>query len=135
MSGPPVLYFDGVCNLCSSSVQFVLDHERDPTLRFASLQSARALEILPPLGIDPADLDSVVLVKDGVAYNRSAAALQTAKYLKSPWSWMRVFLWIPRPIRDFFYKLIAVNRYRFFGKKDECMIPTPQLKARFLETL
>ena len=128
----PTLYFDGVCNFCSSSVHFVLEHEREPTLRFASLQSAQAQALLPPLGIDPADLDSVVLVKDGKAYARSAAALETTRYLKPPWSWLHVFMFIPRPLRDFVYKIIAVNRYRLFGKKDECLIPSPQLKARFV---
>ncbi|MDP2343323.1 MAG: thiol-disulfide oxidoreductase DCC family protein [Deltaproteobacteria bacterium] len=132
MSAAPVLYFDGVCNLCATSVHFVLEHERDATLRFASLQSAQAQQVLPGLGIDPADLDSLVLVRDGVAYSRSSGALETARYLKSPWSWATVFLWIPKPIRDFMYKIVARNRYRFWGKKDECMIPTPQLKARFL---
>jgi predicted DCC family thiol-disulfide oxidoreductase YuxK len=128
----PVLYFDGVCNLCNHSVQFVLDHEKDTTLRFASLQSAQAQQVLPGLGIDPADLDSLVLVKDGVAYARSSGALEITRYLKSPWSWATVFLVIPKSIRDFLYKIVANNRYRLFGKKDECMIPTPQLKARFL---
>ncbi len=127
-----MLYFDGVCNLCNRSVQFVLDHEADASLRFASLQSGQAQKVLVPLGIDPTDLDSVVLVKDGVAFARSAAALEITRYLKAPWRWLQIFLWIPSPIRDFFYKLIAKNRYRLFGQKDECMIPTPQLKARFL---
>ena len=129
---PPILFFDGVCNVCNASVQFVLNHEASSTLRFASLQSKTAAEVLPPLGIDPADLDSLVVVKDGKAVNRSTAALEAARYLKAPWRWMVVFLLIPKPIRDFFYKAFANNRYRLFGKKDECMIPTPELRARFL---
>lgn len=129
----PVLYFDGVCNVCNASVHFVLDHERDATLQFASLQSPDAEAVLPPLGIDPKDLDSLVVVIDGKAYGRSTAALMLTKYLKAPWCWLSIFMWVPRPIRDFFYKAFAVNRYRFFGKKEACMVPTPALRARFLD--
>lgn len=132
MSVPPILYFDGVCNLCSTSVQFVLDHERDSTLHFAPLQSSHAQEVLLPLGIDPADLDSVVLVENGVAFTRSTAIFEIAAHLKAPWSWVAVLRFLPRFFSDFCYRIVAVNRYRFFGKKDACMIPTPQLKARFL---
>jgi len=128
---PPVLYFDGVCNVCDASVRFILDHEKDATLRFASLQSAKALASLPAFGIDPADLDSLVVVEDGQAWGRSTAALKVLKYLKPPWSWLSFLLFIPRPIRDFFYKAFAVNRYRFFGKKEACMVPTAALRARF----
>ncbi len=128
----PVLYFDGVCNFCDASVKFVLEHERVPVLQFASLQSTQALQALPALGIEPTDLDTVVLVEGGKAYTQSSAALQTAKYLKAPWRWLSVFLWVPKPLRDLCYKVVARNRYRLFGKKDECSVPSPQLRARFL---
>ena len=73
-----------------------------------------------------------LLVIDGQAYTKSSAALRASTYLKAPWRWLSVFLWIPTPVRDFFYGLFAKNRYRLFGKKDECSVPTPQLRARFL---
>lgn len=128
----PIVFFDGVCNVCAASVHFVLDHERDATLRFASLQGETAKRMLPPLGIDPSDLDSVVIVEGGRAYGHSTAALRTTRYLRLPWRWMPVFLLVPRFIRDAVYGFIARNRYRWFGKKDACLMPTPALKARFL---
>ena len=128
----PVLFFDGVCNVCNAAVQFIIRHEAGPTLRCPSLQSNTAADALVPLVIDPKDLDSLVIVKDGKAVNRSTAALEAARYLKTPWRWLVVFLWVPKPIRDFFYKAFANNRYRLFGKKDACMVPTPELRARFL---
>lgn len=128
----PILFFDGVCNVCNASVQFVLAHEDGPRLRFASLQSKTAEDMLPALGIDPKDLDSLVIVDGGKVYNRSTAALEAARMLKAPYRWATIFLLVPKFIRDFFYKVFANNRYRLFGKKDECMIPTPELRARFL---
>lgn len=128
----PIIFFDGVCNFCAASVHFVLERERDQRLRFASLQSETAKRLLPPLGIDPADLDSVVVVEHGVAWTRSSAALKAASYLGFPWRLMPVFMIVPRFVRDAVYAVIARNRYRLFGKKDECMIPSPTLRARFL---
>ncbi len=128
----PVLFFDGVCNLCSSSVQFVIEHEAAPVIRFASLQSAFAARVLPALGADPAALNSVVLVEDGKAFDRSSAALRVAKKLKSPWRFMGFFLVVPSFLRDFVYDLVAKNRYRIWGKKDACWLPSPELKSRFL---
>jgi len=131
-SDAPILFFDGVCNVCAASVQFVLAHERAPTLRFASLQSPLARDVLPPLGINPEDLDSLVLVEDGRAAQRSTAAIAIARHLRAPWSWLRALWIVPRPLRDFAYDLFASQRYRLFGKKDECFVPTPALRARFL---
>lgn len=130
--GGPILFFDGVCNVCDASVRFVLDHETAPVLRFASLQSKHASEVLPPHGVSPADLDSMVILDGDRVYTRSTAVLQTTKYMKAPWKWLSIFLWVPRPVRDFFYLAFAKYRYRLFGHKDECAIPTPALRARFL---
>jgi predicted DCC family thiol-disulfide oxidoreductase YuxK len=130
----PILFFDGVCNFCSASVQFVIERERSPTLRFASLQSETAARLLPPLGVDPTALESLVLLQDGQATVRSTAALLTARHLKAPWSWLAVCLLVPRVLRDFVYGIIARNRYRLFGKKDACWLPSQALKARFLES-
>jgi predicted DCC family thiol-disulfide oxidoreductase YuxK len=128
----PILFFDGVCNLCSASVQFIIEHEAQPTIRFASLQSDLARQTLPPLGVDPARLESLVFVEGGVATTKSTAALRIARHLKAPWRWLAAFVVVPRVLRDVVYGLIAANRYRLFGKKDACWLPTPDLKARFL---
>ena len=128
----PILFFDGVCNLCSSSVQFVIENEAAPVMRFASLQSDLAARVLPGLGADPAKLNSVVLVDNGVAYERSSAALRVARRLKAPWRFMGAFLIVPSFLRDLVYEVIARNRYRMFGKKEACWLPSPDLKARFL---
>ena len=130
----PVLFFDGVCNLCSASVQFIIEHERAPTIRFASLQSALAQRVLPPLGVNPAALESLVFVEDGKASTRSTAAMRIARHFRAPWSYARVFAAVPAFLRDAIYLLIAKNRYRLFGQKDSCWMPTPELKQRFLDT-
>jgi predicted DCC family thiol-disulfide oxidoreductase YuxK len=131
-SDGPVLFFDGVCNLCSASVQFIIAHEASPTIRFASLQSALAQQTLPPLGVDPTRLESLVFVEGSVATTRSTAALRIARHLKAPWRWLGLFVIVPQVVRDVVYGLIARNRYRLFGKKEACWLPTPDLKARFL---
>ena len=132
MAAGPVLFFDGVCNLCSKSVQFIIEHEAQPVMRFASLQSPLAAQVLPALGAEPAKLNSVVFVEDGVAYERSSAALRVAKHLKAPYRFMAVFLIVPSFLRDLIYEVIAKNRYRMFGKKEACWLPSPDLRARFL---
>jgi predicted DCC family thiol-disulfide oxidoreductase YuxK len=101
-------------------------------LRFASLQSDLAKTRLSPLGIDPSALDSLVLVDEGRAFVRSAAALRVAAYLRAPWSWMRGLLVVPAFVRDSVYDVVARNRYRWFGRSAGCLIPSPELRARFL---
>lgn len=135
-SNAPILFFDGVCNLCNSSVNFVIDHDPKGVVRFAPLQSGVAHEKLSVHGISAgqgADHDSMVLLEGDRVYVRSSAALRLAKYLSFPWNLGAVFLIVPRPIRDFVYGVIAKNRYAWFGKSDTCRVPTPELKARFLE--
>lgn len=127
----PVVLFDGTCNLCNGAVQFIVDHERAPTLRFASLQSEAAAELLgAPL--PPGDPDSVVLVEDGATYTHSTAALRIARHLRAPYRWSVVFFVVPRLVRDAVYRFVAKNRYRWFGKSETCRVPTPELRARFL---
>jgi predicted DCC family thiol-disulfide oxidoreductase YuxK len=128
----PVILFDGVCNLCNASVQFVI--ERDPTanFRFAALQSDFGQEILAKNAVNTEGGDSVILVENGQVYDRSTAALLIAKRLSGGIKLLSVFLIVPKPIRDFFYKIIARNRYRWFGKQETCWLPTKELKARFL---
>lgn len=130
----PVLYFDGVCNLCNGAVRFVIRHDKSGKIRFASLQSEAGAEAIRNVearyGRRP---DSLLFQVGDKIWIESDAALQLARYLDGGWrslSWLRVF---PRFIRDAVYRLVARNRYRMFGKKDACMIPTPELKRRFIE--
>lgn len=133
----PVLLFDGVCNLCSRTVQFILDHERAPTMRFCSLQSETGRALLAQHGmlhvVAQADPDTMVFIEDGRAHDRSTGALRVAAHLKAPWRWGRVALVVPRFLRDLGYRFVARNRYRWFGKTDSCLVPTKELRARFLE--
>ena len=131
----PIVLFDGVCNLCNASVRFLIDRDPKSRLRFASLDSPAAREILRDLGrplLDGAP-DSIVLVEDGCVYERSTAALRIVRHMSGAF-WLLGALWIvPRPIRDAVYRWVAANRYRWFGKSDTCLVPTPELRERFLD--
>ncbi len=129
----PVLLFDGVCSLCDRAVQVVLDHEPAGRIQFASLQSEIGRKLLADHGIDADDTDSVVFVDRGRAYVRSDAALQVAARLDAPWKWLVVGRLVSRPVRDRVYDYVARNRYRWFGTRDACRLPTPQTRARFLD--
>jgi predicted DCC family thiol-disulfide oxidoreductase YuxK len=128
----PVLLFDGVCNVCNASVQFVLKHERAPSMQFVPLQSERGTKLIEEQGLT-GDLSTVVLLVDGKAYTRSSAAVRVLKLLRGPWTLLAVLLWVvPKPLRDLGYMLFARFRYKLFGKRDACMVPTPEQRARFL---
>jgi predicted DCC family thiol-disulfide oxidoreductase YuxK len=129
----PIVLFDGVCNLCNGSVQFLLKRDTRARLRFASLQSEVGRSLMAEHGLDPDALSSVVLVEDGRIWQESSAALRVARHLPGAWKLLRVFAVIPRPLRDAVYRLIARNRYRWFGKTETCWLPTPELRGRFLE--
>jgi predicted DCC family thiol-disulfide oxidoreductase YuxK len=130
---PPVLLFDGVCNLCNGWVRFVIARERQPLLTFAPLESGIGRELLDAHQLDgPGRPDSLVLIEAGRAYVRSAAALRVTRQLRAPWSWARVLGVLPRPLLDWVYDRVARNRYRWFGRKDACPIPTPEERSRFL---
>jgi predicted DCC family thiol-disulfide oxidoreductase YuxK len=135
--GPAIVLFDGVCNLCDAFVQFVIDHDRVNRFVFASLQSAEGRALLGSVGAQDAvregEPDSVVLVEGGRAYVRSTAVLRIARGLGWPWRAAVVFFALPRPLRDAAYRFVARHRYRWFGKKEACRVPTPELRARFLE--
>lgn len=128
-----LILFDGVCNLCNGAVLFVIRRDRKGIFRFASLQSPVGERIVQQLRPGTRDLYSIIFLKEGRVFDRSTAALEIARLLGPPWSLLYVFRIVPRFLRDAIYNLIARYRYRLFGKKDECMIPTPELKARFLE--
>lgn len=128
-----IILFDGVCNLCNGAVQFVIKHDKKNHYKFAALQSERATTLLKERGIDTAQIDSIILIDPNVAYyTKSTAALEIGKSFGGGWRLLSIFKWIPTPIRDWVYDLVAKNRYRWFGKQNECMIPTPDLKAKFL---
>jgi predicted DCC family thiol-disulfide oxidoreductase YuxK len=129
-----VVLFDGVCNLCSGSVRFIVERDRDAYFQFASLQSDVGRRLLAEQGLpvpegDPA---SIILIENGHLYDRSTAILRIARKLHGIWKAGWAFVIVPRPIRDLVYGFIAKRRYRWFGKKDACMVPTPELRARFL---
>ncbi|KAA9338143.1 thiol-disulfide oxidoreductase DCC family protein [Hymenobacter busanensis] len=129
----PTILFDGVCNLCHWLVQFII--ERDPTARFqfASLQSEAGRQLLPAgLNADAQNLDTVVLVENGRVYTHSTAVLRILRQLAGPWRWLSVGIVLPAFLRDAAYRLVARNRYRWFGKQESCWLPTPELQARFL---
>jgi predicted DCC family thiol-disulfide oxidoreductase YuxK len=128
-----IILFDGVCNLCNSAVQFIIKHDKKDVFRFVALQSELGQEILRHIGIDPNNIDSIVLYEPGVAYYyKSSAALEIAKSLDGFFSLGIIFKIIPTGIRNHLYDYIAKNRYKWYGKRESCMIPTPELKAKFL---
>lgn len=124
--------FDGVCNFCNNSVNFIIARDPEGRFRFSPLQSEFAEKLLDENGIDRESHDSIILVENGSVYMYSTAALRIAKNLDGLWPVFYLFIIVPRPIRDFFYRLFAKNRYRLFGKKDQCMIPTPEIRERFV---
>lgn len=131
--GPnPVLLFDGVCNLCNASVQLVLVRDKKAVFRFAALQSTLGRQFLEAYGLQTETLDTVVVVSGGRVLTQSDAPLEIVRLLGGAWSWLYIFRWIPRWIRDGLYRFIARNRYRWFGKKESCMLPRPEWKDRFL---
>jgi predicted DCC family thiol-disulfide oxidoreductase YuxK len=124
--GPgPIILFDGVCNLCHRSVQFVLPRDKKGVFRFASLQSPVGQALLKKYGLSGGQTDSFVLVEKDRAYTRSSAALQVVKKLKGGWPLLTVFWIVPRPLRDFIYDYVARHRYQWFGKAESCWLPTP----------
>ena len=127
-----IVLFDGVCNFCNASINFVIERDKAGFFKFAPLQSEVGEELTAKCGIDTSETDSVILVENGKVYTHSDAALGIARRLNGIWSWAYALRVIPRPIRDLAYKLIARNRYRLFGRRDACMMPTPEVRARFL---
>ena len=131
-TSPPIVLFDGVCNLCNGSVQFLLKRDPEGRFRFAALQSDAGRRLMAEHGLAVDGLSSVVLIEGGRAWQESSAALRIARHLPGAWKLLRVFAAVPRPLRDAVYRWIARNRYRWFGKTETCWLPTPELKARFL---
>jgi predicted DCC family thiol-disulfide oxidoreductase YuxK len=128
-----IILFDGLCNLCESSVQFVIKHDTKDQFRFVSLQSELGQKILNHIGINPKNIDSIVLYQPGKAYYyKSNAAIQIARQLGGLFHFGTLFRIIPTGLRNMMYDYVAKNRYQWYGKKESCMIPSLQLKAKFL---
>ncbi|AMC09955.1 hypothetical protein Lupro_01195 [Lutibacter profundi] len=128
-----IIFFDGVCNLCNSSVNFIIKHDNKEQFLFASLQSDAAKEILLQFSTKKLTLDSIILVDNGNIYEKSSAILQISKHLNGGYKLLYCFVIVPKFIRDWVYNYIAKNRYKWFGKKENCMVPTPEIKDRFIE--
>ena len=129
----PVIVFDGVCNLCCSSVQFIIKRDRNKRFRFASIQSELGHAILNRAALSSGNFDSIILWEKGKCYVKSTAALRIAKHLSGLWPLLYLFMIVPDMIRDSLYQIIANNRYKWFGKKTECWIPSTELNALFIE--
>lgn len=127
-----IILFDGVCNFCDSSVNFIIDRDKKNIFKFAALQSEKGQELLDYFKLPKDDFDSFIFVANNKAYKKSSAALEISKRLGGLWIVFYPLVIIPKFIRDFLYSLIAKNRYRLFGKKDACRIPTPEFKQKFL---
>lgn len=127
-----IILFDGVCNFCCASVQFIIARDPHGYFKFASQQSDTGRALLEKAGL-PLTMETFVLIEDGTTYTRSAAGLKVAARLTFPWPLCSVGWIIPAFLRDAAYRWIAKNRYRWFGQKEACWIPTPEIRARFLE--
>lgn len=127
-----IILFDGVCNLCNSSVNFIIKHDKKKHFLFASLQSDAAKEILLHHSLNKIIFDSIILIEDTIIYEKSTAVLRIAKKLNNGFQLLYVFILIPKILRDKIYDYIAKNRYKWYGKKDTCILPTKDLKSRFL---
>ena len=128
-----IILFDGVCNLCNGVIQFIIKRDKKDVFRYAALQSELGLQLNAERGIDTTRIDSFILIEPGMAYYiKSDAALEIAGHLKGLWPIFKIFKWVPTSFRNVIYDFVARNRYRWFGRKDQCMIPTPELQAKFL---
>ena len=127
-----VLIFDGLCNLCTHSVRFILEHETAPTICFTSVQSPAGSRLMRQLGLNPDDAKTFVLIENGIPFVRSEAAIHIARHLRLPWRFVTAARIVPRFLRDYCYDTVARNRYRWFGRRDACMVPSPDIMPRFL---
>lgn len=127
-----IVLFDGVCNLCNTAVQFILKRDKKAQIHFAALQSEAGQALMQEFGLEKASLDSFIFIDEGKAYIKAAASLQLSRYLTGAWPSLQFFKIIPKFISNGVYDFIAKNRYSWFGRRAECMLPTPALKERFL---
>lgn len=133
MEEKKIVLFDGVCNLCNRSVQFIIKRDHHKQFHFASLQGKTGQQLLAQFHLPADNLNSFILIENGTLYRKSSAALRIARKLGAAWPLLYGFIIVPAFIRDAVYSLIAKNRYKWFGKTESCMIPAPGLKERFLD--
>ena len=130
----PILFFDGVCNLCNGFIQFLIRIDRKRQFHFASLQSPIGQELLAQHQLSTGKLETVLMLHKGKLYTHSDVAIQIAILLRGFWQLLAIARFIPKSLRDPLYQFIANNRYRWFGKRESCMLPTPDVSARFLDS-
>ncbi|WP_342438729.1 thiol-disulfide oxidoreductase DCC family protein [Paenibacillus sp. FSL L8-0436] len=130
--GKSIVLIDGVCHLCQGLVRFIIPRDLKARFLFAPLQSETAGRMLSAGGLGSDPLNTVVLVENGTCYTESAAVLRIARGLRFPWPAAYIFILVPRPLRDALYRLVARNRYRWFGRDEQCLLPTPEIRKRFL---
>ena len=135
MEAQAIILFDGVCNLCNGAVNFVIKRDKKSIFKFATLQSEEGRKLLAAKDFTKNDLSSFILILNERLYTRSTAALKVCRYLSGLWPAMYGFMIVPKFLRDFIYNIISKNRYQWFGKNEECMIPTPGLKAKFINDI
>lgn len=127
-----IVLIDGVCHLCQGLIRFIIPRDPKANFLFAPLQSELAAKLMSEAGLQSGSLNTVVLLENGTYYTESAAVLRIARKLRFPWSAAYIFIVIPRPLRDMVYRYVAKNRYRWFGRDEQCLLPTPEIKRRFL---
>ncbi len=127
-----VILFDGTCAFCEGSVKFIARRDSAHYFRFGASQTPRAAELLAPYALTREMTRSIVLIEDGKVYLRSTATLRIARHLPIPWRWAAVFLWVPRPLRDGVYRVVAAVRKRIAGESNACEVPPPEIRARMI---
>lgn len=130
--GNHIILFDGVCNLCNGTVQFLIERDSKAKFKFASLQSEKGQALLADFDLPASDFDTFVYIENGNCFTKSTAALRVLKKLGGTWRLFYIFIMLPKKVRDLLYNVVVRNRYKLFGKRDSCMAPTPELKDRFL---
>jgi predicted DCC family thiol-disulfide oxidoreductase YuxK len=133
MDEKALVLFDGVCNMCNGFVHFIIPRDRKDSFRFGSLQSGKVVELLLTYGHTSTELSTVVLIEHGQIFTSSTAVLRIARRMGGPWALFYVFVVLPKFFRDSIYNLVGRNRYRWFGKKDACLIPRPEWKVKFID--
>ena len=133
MNSNRVILFDGVCNFCNSTVNFVIERDKKSIIKFAALQSDAGQQLLKQFNLPTSQFNSFIYIENGKVFTQSTAALRVCKNLSALWPLMYGFIIVPTFIRDGIYKWIAKNRYKWFGKKDHCMIPSSEVRSRFLQ--
>ncbi|MFN2458994.1 MAG: thiol-disulfide oxidoreductase DCC family protein [Chitinophagaceae bacterium] len=132
MTNDAIILFDGICNFCNATINFIISQDKKMVFKFAALQSEAGQKLLEQYGLSKASFDSFILIDNGRVYKSSTAGLRLYNKLPWFWKWTQIFWIVPKFARDAVYNLIAKNRYRWFGKKDECMVPTPEVRERFI---